>query len=60
MIICGIAGVNIDTDNLVKENEIRKEYFSRKINVLHSDERINCDWSKVKKLFNKMISGIQE
>ena len=27
---------------------------------VHSDERLNSDWSKVKKLFNKMISEIQE
>lgn len=55
----GIDGVYIDTDQLIRDNEIYKTTFSQKVNSLHSPAS-HSDWEKILSLYNKMISEVSE
>ena len=54
----GVKGVFIDTDQLKKENKLRKESFTQKVNALYSYCEQQSDWSTIISLYNKMISEI--
>lgn len=54
----GIKGVFIDTEQLKKENKLRKDLFTQKVNSLYSFEEELSDWSTILSLYNNMISEI--
>ena len=60
----GIDGVSVDMNALARENELRKDEFTQKLETMQDEEmrlkfyNEQIDWAKVKELYDKMMLEI--
>ena len=54
----GIPGVDVDNDVLVRENDLRKDAFSQKVDSLRSEKASSIDWKVITDLYKRMKTEI--
>ena len=54
----GIPGVDVDNDALVRENDLRKDAFSQKVDSLRSEKASSIDWKVITDLYKRMKTEI--